>query len=332
MRPANRRWQIKMKRGEVKMKPSRTALLLVCWLPGCTSGLWQGAPSFETELLLPRTATTTPSSGGQSSSVYQQISTTDGQTVTTVYLPKDCQTDNDQAAAPTVTAPTNQSTLSIQAQNRDNCVYALKSIIDDKYRVYRAAMHHLVNGGNAIADVAGLGLGLAGTITPGEAAKTLLAAIGTTVAGARTAIDADYLYKQSIEMVINQMDADRNGQFAVMIQEMTKDVDVYGYSEAMDDLLKYYAYGTWDHAITSLQTSTAANANACQAAVVTAKVKKATGALTPSNATNPSTSNKVQTVTTTSANKTINAGASPGTTTSSPATTPGCSPSIAASQ
>ncbi len=135
----------------------------------------------------------------------------------------------------------------------------------------------MVNGGNAAADIAGLGLGLAGTISPGEAVKTLLAAIGTSVAGAKTTIDADYLYKQSIEMVINQMEADRNAQFALMIQEMQGDTDTYGYNEAMDDLLKYYAYGTWERAITSLQTATAANANACQAAVTTAKVAKANG-------------------------------------------------------
>jgi hypothetical protein len=115
-------------------------------------------------------------------------------------------------------------------------------------------------------------LGLAGTISPGEAVKTLLAAIGTSVAGAKTTIDADYLYKQSIELVINQMEADRNAEFALMIAEMQSDIDAYGYNEAMDDLLKYYAAGTWDRAITSLQTATAANANACQAAVTMAKV------------------------------------------------------------
>jgi hypothetical protein len=79
-----------------------------------------------------------------------------------------------------------------------------------------------------------------------------------------------------------------------MVQEMTGSPANYGFNEAMDDLLKYYAYGTWDHAMTSLQTATAANANACKGAVAKAKVAAATDTVTPAssttNACNPTTS------------------------------------------
>jgi len=244
------------------VKQSLGVLLLLFGLANC-GGTGQGAPLFDSNLLLPRPTTISAAgpNGVVSQTTYAQTATTDGSAITTVYLPKSCQDTS---------SPMTKTT-------RNDCIYALKAIIDDKYRNYRLGLHHLVNGGNTAADVTGIGLGLAGTITPGQAAKTLLAAIGTAVAGAKTTIDADFLYKQSIEMVINQMDADRDAQFAVMVTEMNGDIDTYGFNEAMDDLLKYYSYGTWDHAITSLQTATAAKANACEAALTNAKVAKATG-------------------------------------------------------
>jgi len=59
-------------------------------------------------------------------------------------------------------------------------------------------------------------------------------------------------------------------------------------SQASNDLLVYYADGTWAHAIMSLQTKTSANLVGCQA-VEKAAVNKASGA-SQSNAASGSTS------------------------------------------
>ena len=221
--------------------------------------------------------------------------TTDGQHVYPVYLPQACLvaavasstaatattgTQPDLAPAPVSPAAKKKKTatqppLSPPAIARNDCVNSLKSIIDDKYRPYRVSLHRLVNGGNAAADVISLGLGGATTAAVGAATKTILAAMNTAVTGTKTALDADFLYKQSIEMVINQMDADRSAQYAIMQQAMNNEISGYTLAEGKNDLLRYYLDGTWDHAITALQVQTAANTAACQAAATSTKVASA---------------------------------------------------------
>jgi hypothetical protein len=154
---------------------------------------------------------------------------------------------------------------------RNSCIYSLKSDIDDSYREYRITLHHLVDYGNAGFDIASLGLSTAATATATAAAKTVLSAINTGVTGTKTALNQDLLFKQSIELITTQMDADRNEEFAVMLKEMQNTSSPYTLDQAKNDLLVYYAAGTWDHAITSLQAKTSANLANCQAAVNNAK-------------------------------------------------------------
>jgi hypothetical protein len=153
------------------------------------------------------------------------------------------------------------------------CVYALKRIIDDQYREYRITLHHLADGGNAALDVANIGLTTAATATPGAAAKTVLSAIATGLLGTKTVLNEDLLYKQTIALVLNQMDADRDRQFAVMLKEMND--GNYTIGQAKDDLLLYFEYGTFDHAISSLQAAAAANKANCEAQRDNAKAQMA---------------------------------------------------------
>jgi hypothetical protein len=156
------------------------------------------------------------------------------------------------------------------------CVYALKGIIDDEYREYKIVLQHTVDDGGGILDVANLGLTTAATATPGAAAKTVLSAIATGLSGTKTIINEDVIYKQAIAAVCNQMDADRDQQFTVMLKEMNNAESIsgaasYSMDQAKDDLLIYFADGTFSHALDSLQSKTAANKENCKAQLNTTK-------------------------------------------------------------
>jgi hypothetical protein len=151
------------------------------------------------------------------------------------------------------------------------CIWALIAIIDSKYYPYRAGIRALATTSGAIFDIVSLGLSTAATATGGAAAKTILSAINTGITGTKTALDSDYLYNKSIDIVTNQMDADRNEQLTLIINQMKKQPADYGMTQAKDDLLRYYEAGTFAAALESLQNKTASNAAACQAAAKDAK-------------------------------------------------------------
>lgn len=161
----------------------------------------------------------------------------------------------------------------------NTCIYALKRIIDDQYREYRIAVHSLAAGGNAVFDVAGLAFSTAAMASPANAAKTILAAVAAGALGLKTALNEDLLYKQAIETVLNQMDGDRDRQFAIMLSRMSAGLQpggpVYTMGAAKDDLLIYFQAGTFDHGITSLQVAAAANKANCQAQLDNAKLATA---------------------------------------------------------
>jgi hypothetical protein len=171
------------------------------------------------------------------------------------------------------------------------CVYELKAIIDDHYREYRITLHHFADYGNAVADITSLGLSTAATATGVSAVKTVLSAINAGVTGSKSIINEDLLYKQAIELLLTQMDADRDKQFSVILGQLNDKTSHYTIAQAKDDMLVYFGDGTWDHAIVSLQAKASANLANCQAAVDNAKTSATTGSTqSPSTATGCSAS------------------------------------------
>jgi len=217
------------------------AIPLALLLAGCNSVLIQGEPNFNTAILLPD-----PTAAARNSVNLG---------LTPASVPTVCRDD---------------STADSQTVNA--CVYAVKAIIDDHYREYRITLHHVADDGNAAADMTVLGLTTAATGPISTVAKTILAGAGAFVSGSKSILNQDLLYKQTIEILINQMDTDRDTQFKTMLNEMS---GTYTMRQAKDDLLVYFAAGTWDHAITSLQTAVAANQANCKAQTDAAKVTQA---------------------------------------------------------
>ncbi len=95
----------------------------------------------------------------------------------------------------------------------------------------------------------------------GAAIKAILHAVAAGVGGSKTIINEDILYKRTIITILNQMDADRDKQFAVMLKEMKGN---YTIGQARDDLLIYFEAGTFDHGVSSLEAVAAANKEDCK--------------------------------------------------------------------
>ena len=176
------------------------------------------------------------------------------------------------------------------------CVYALKGYIDNEYREYRITLHHLADNGNALADITVLGLNTAGTVVGGAAIKAILHAVAAGVGGSKTIINEDILYKRTIITILNQMDADRDKQFAVMLKEM-KGTGVYTIGQARDDLLLYFEAGTFDHGISSLEAVAAANKEDCKAKRDDTKVAPSSGKGTTTTLSKPTATGCSETTT-----------------------------------
>jgi len=246
-----------------------TACLVLLLLAGCHSevqSLEYGEPNFNTALLLAYLK----SPPGRA--VNGPIAAVDAQGNSLSLLPSARPT---AAVGPQIIP---DECLDASAANRNvtACVYTLKGLIDDQYREYRITLHHLADGGNALADTIVLGVNTAGATVVGAAAKTILAAIGVGVGGTKSIFNQDILYKQAIISVLNQMDADRDKQFKVMLDEMNGS-SPYTLAQAKDDLLLYFEYGTFDHGISSLQAATAANKEKCQKQLDAAKIAVSSG-------------------------------------------------------
>lgn len=139
------------------------------------------------------------------------------------------------------------------------------------------------NSVNFIGDVITLGLTSAATIAGGTEAKTILSGVATVVTGVKTAYDADYLHKQTITAIINQMNSSRADAKAALVAGLArKDSDYPLRTGALPDFEKYDQSGSIAQAIVTLEqnSSTAAQKSQENLKNVTNKVNGVTPALT----------------------------------------------------
>lgn len=160
------------------------------------------------------------------------------------------------------------------------CTTALKLMIDRRFTSYKHELYSLVTTGNALSDATISGLGVAGTLTAPGTTK-ILSAIIAGLNGLKTTVNDDVLYKNSILLIIGQMEKDR-ASVATVIQKNLNAGDG-GYKsieEAANDLYAYFVAGTFDDAILRMQSDAGAQQAACEAELKNAKLKEGTGTAT----------------------------------------------------
>ena len=114
--------------------------------------------------------------------------------------------------------------------------------------------------GNTVLDAGLLGVTMAGTVTPGTAAKTTISAISTAFAGIKTDIDQDIYMSSTLQILMNTMEAQRLA-IRNRIDANTKlSISAYTTWRAMTDTDDYYRAGTLAGALQYLSSSTGQSA------------------------------------------------------------------------
>jgi peptidoglycan hydrolase-like protein with peptidoglycan-binding domain len=148
---------------------------------------------------------------------------------------------------------------SSNAPTSQTCFWTFKSAIDSSYQHYKTNLVHAADSGNLTGDILALGLTTAGSITPGAAGARLFSALATGVLGVKSFVNEDVFFKQTITIITGEMDSDRADVFAKI--EPHVQATPYDRSQMIDDLLAYYEAGTFQHALTSLQTKSGQSAS-----------------------------------------------------------------------
>ncbi len=110
-------------------------------------------------------------------------------------------------------------------------------------------------------DLAAIGIGLATTTVGGAAAKTVLGAITTGLAGSRTSISKNVFYEKTVPVLISAMNAARKQALVPILRGIrTRTLAEYPVSQAITDLHAYYYAGTFPGAFEAIQEDSGAKA------------------------------------------------------------------------
>ncbi len=132
-----------------------------------------------------------------------------------------------------------------------SCYWPAKNVIDFQYENYKTNLLHAVNNGTVFADFTALALNTAGAITPGAAAAKLFNALSLGVNSTKTLVNQDILYKQTVTILISEMDSDRSTVAKTNEANLGK-TPAPTAAEVVNGLLSYYEAGTFQHALITL--------------------------------------------------------------------------------
>ena len=152
----------------------------------------------------------------------------------------------------------------VPAQNdvtsRNTFIAARMYAIDIEYSEYFEKLLKEKQLGTSVLDATLLGLTAATTIVHGEAAKTAISAVSTGFAGARSDIDQDIYMAQTLQILMNAMEAQRLQIRNRIDGNMKLPAANYSAWRALTDLDDYYRAGTLAGALQSLTATTGQNA------------------------------------------------------------------------
>jgi hypothetical protein len=158
--------------------------------------------------------------------------------------------------------PVDQTTMT-EAQ-RNQTLNDLIYLTDVNYYAFTGGLYEGKAVFDTVSDLAMLGLGAAGTLTPAASTKAILAAISGGIAGGRVSINKNFFQDQATTALIAKMDAGRKTQLAIMQDAKAKlSVKDYPLSRGLAQLAEYYNAGTILGALEDI-TATAGEAKADQ--------------------------------------------------------------------
>lgn len=144
---------------------------------------------------------------------------------------------------------------------RDNVTYQLIRFTDYQYFQFENDLYIKRSSGSFLADAIEIGGNLAGTITNGERAKTIIHASLAAFQGTRKSASIHYFQEQTADVLITKMQTARNRVLADIIQQMRdNDVDRYSLDAALGDIIRYFYAGTLPRALQELKNDASIDA------------------------------------------------------------------------
>lgn len=113
---------------------------------------------------------------------------------------------------------------------------------------------------NLGSDLAVLGLGIAGSVGPAATAKNVLSPIISGITGAKTPIEKNVFYEQTMPVLISKCEALRQVRFNEIDKKMDLGIDQYPLTAALSDLEQYFQAGTIPYALVQITATAGAQA------------------------------------------------------------------------
>jgi hypothetical protein len=161
-------------------------------------------------------------------------------------------------------AVTNNQLLQANAI-RDALVFQLKRNIDANYADFENGVFTGKASANVLFDIVEFGTVLAGTITNGERAKTIISASLSTFKGGRKSVDINFFREKTTESLISTMRASRSSSLEKINIGLRNDVSNYTLEEALGHLIDYFYAGSLSNALVELSKQAAEKATVAKA-------------------------------------------------------------------
>ena len=131
-----------------------------------------------------------------------------------------------------------------QTPVRNKIIFGLAAQIDANYRNFSDSFYLSEGTLNTALDIAVIGLGSAGALTGGTAAKAILAATSAGITGSRLAFAKNFFQEKGPDLIRGRMNALRAQRWAVIYGKLNVPASKYSLDEATRDLVQYYDAGT----------------------------------------------------------------------------------------
>jgi hypothetical protein len=159
---------------------------------------------------------------------------------------------------------------------RDVMINRIRADIRDNYGQFEEMLNTNRATWETGADFAELALAAATTISGGEQAKTVLAAILTAVKGGRLSVDKNFFREKTTDAIVSALRSARTKQDTVIIGKMAQlGPEQYTFEEAWNDLVDLYYAGTLTSGFQVLAEQAATDAKQAEKAKTDVEVKRA---------------------------------------------------------
>lgn len=140
---------------------------------------------------------------------------------------------------------------------RDTIIQRSIILIDQHYSLFVDEFSGGKKAWDSGADIASMATAAVAVLVTPPLTKSILAAASGGITAAKGSIDKNFLYDQTVLVLIKQMEAQRTATVVALIRGSGKSVEEYSLAAALADIERYYFAGTFDGAMSAMQQNAA---------------------------------------------------------------------------